>query len=212
MAKGIMGRKIGTTQVYSEEGDMLPVTVVEGGPCVVVQKKTLERDGYNALQLGFSEKRINRLSKPMQGHFEKHNSIPCAHLKEFRVDDIDSYQEGQKITVDIFEVGDLVDVTGTSKGKGFTGVVKRWGFRGGPGAHGSMFHKAPGSIGASATPSRVFKGKKMPGRHGGKKVTVQNIRVVEVRPNENVILLKGAIPGCRNGIVTIKSSVKNKVS
>ena len=210
MAKGIMGRKIGITQVYSEEGDVVPVTVVEAGPCVVVQKKTVERDGYNALQLGFSEKQERKLNKPEQGHFKKHNTIPCKYLKEFRVEDIGVYEEGQKITVDIFENGDFVDVTGTSKGKGFQGVVKRWGFGGGPAGHGSMFHRAPGSIGASATPSRVFKGKKMPGRLGGKKVTVQNIRVVDVRPDENVILLKGAVPGCKNGIVTIKNSVKKR--
>lgn len=210
MDKWIIGRKIGMTQVYSGGGDVYPVTVVESGPCVVVQKKTLENDGYSALQLGFSEKKACKVNRPLQGHFKKHNAIPCAYLKEFRVGEIDDYEEGQKITVDIFEAGDFVDVTGTSKGKGFAGVVKRWGFKGGPGSHGSNFHRALGSIGQSATPSRVFKGRKMPGRLGGRRATVQNIQVVEVKPDENLILLKGAIPSFRNGIVTIRSSVKKR--
>ncbi|MFH2011783.1 MAG: 50S ribosomal protein L3 [Pseudomonadota bacterium] len=210
MYKGIIGRKLGMTQIYSQEGDVLPVTVVEAGPCTVVQKKTLGNDGYNALQLGFSQKKKNKINKPLEGHYSKHTANPHAHLKEFRVEEVEEYQEGEKITVDIFNAGDFVDVTGTSKGKGFAGVIKRWGFRGGPGAHGSMFHRAPGSIGASAYPSRVFKGRKMPGRLGGDRVTVQNIQVVEVRPDENLILLKGAVPGSRNGVVIIRSSIKKR--
>ena len=212
MGIGIIGRKIGMTQIYSEKGDVFPVTVVESGPCVIVQKKTLKNDGYNALQLGFSEKKIQKLNKPLKGHFGKHNAISCAYLKEFRVEKIDDFEEGQKITVDILKPGDFVDVTGASKGKGFAGVVKRWGFRGGPGGHGSNFHKAPGSMGASATPSRVLKGRKLPGRYGGNRVTVQNIQVLEVRPNENLILLKGAVPGSKNGIVTISNSIKKRES
>jgi large subunit ribosomal protein L3 len=210
MVKGIIGRKLGMTQVFSDDGNVLPVTVIEAGPCIVVQKKTLDNDGYNVLQLGYSEKKVKRLNKPLKGHFKKHNATPCAYLKEFGVDNIEDYQEGDSITIDMFNAGDFVDVTGVSKGKGFAGVVKRWGFRGGPGGHGSMFHKSPGSIGASATPSRVFKGRKMPGRLGGKRVTVQNIQVVEVKPDKNIILLKGAVPGSQNGIITIKSSVKKR--
>ncbi|MEW6614708.1 MAG: 50S ribosomal protein L3 [Thermodesulfobacteriota bacterium] len=210
MTRGIIGRKLGMTQVYSQEGDVLPVTVIEAGPCAVVQKKTLENDGYDALQLGFSQKKNNKINKPLGGHLKKHKVSPYAYLKEFKIEKIDDYQEGEKITVDVFNAGDFVDVTGISKGKGFTGVVKRWGFRGGPGAHGSMFHRAPGSIGASAYPSRVFKGRKMPGRLGGDTVTVQNIQVVEVMPEENLILVKGAVPGSRNGIVIIRSSIKKR--
>lgn len=210
MSRGIIGRKLGMTQVYSQEGDVLPVTVIEAGPCAVVQKKTLGNDGYNALQLGFYQKKKNKISKPLEGHLKKHKAIPHVYLKEFKVEKIDDYQEGETITVDVFNAGDFVDVTGISKGKGFAGVVKRWGFRGGPGAHGSMFHRAPGSIGASAYPSRVFKGRKMPGHLGGDRVTVQNIQVIEVRPDENLILLKGAVPGSRNGVVIIRSSIKKK--
>ena len=210
MVKGIYGRKLGMTQVFSESGNVLPVTVIEAGPCIVVQKKTLDNDGYNVLQLGYFEKKEKRLNKPQKGHFKRHNATPCVYLKEFEVDNIEDYKEGDRIVVDMFKPGDFVDVTGVSKGKGFAGVVKRWGFSGGPAAHGSMFHKSPGSIGASATPSRVFKGRKMPGRLGGKRVTVQNIQVVEVKPDKNIILLKGAVPGSRNGIITIKSSVKKR--
>ena len=198
------------TQVYSQEGDVLPVTVIEAGPCAVVQKKTLENDGYNALQLGFSQKKKNKINKPLEGHLKKHKAGPYVYLKEFKVEKVDDYQEGEKITVDVFNAGDFVDVTGISKGKGFAGVVKRWGFKGGPATHGSMFHRAPGSIGASAYPSRVFKGRKMPGRLGGERVTVQNIQVIEVRPDENLILLKGAVPGSRNGVVIIRSSIKKR--
>ncbi|HCX90915.1 MAG: 50S ribosomal protein L3 [Deltaproteobacteria bacterium CG12_big_fil_rev_8_21_14_0_65_43_10] len=208
MTRGIIGRKLGMTQVYSQEGDVLPVTVIEAGPCTVVQKKTLGSDGYDALQLGFSQKKKNKINKPLEGHLKKHKAGLYGYLKEFRVEKVDDYQEGEKITVDAFNAGDFVDVTGISKGKGFAGVVKRWGFKGGPGAHGSMFHRAPGSIGASAYPSRVFKGRKMPGRLGGDRVTVQNIKVIEVRPEENLILLKGAVPGFRNGVVIIRSSIK----
>ena len=210
MIQGIIGRKLGMTQIYSEYGDALPVTLVEAGPCVVVQKKTMKNDGYIALQLGFAEKKLHRVNKPIQGHYEKHNAVPCYFLKEFRVDESDEYEEGQKINIDIFKPGDIVDVTGTSKGKGFAGVVKRWGFGGGPKSHGSNFHRAPGSMGASATPARVMKGRKLPGRMGGNRVTVQNIKVVEVKPEQNLILLKGAIPGCKKGIITIKSSIKNR--
>ncbi|KAF0123749.1 MAG: large subunit ribosomal protein L3 [bacterium] len=210
MTRGIIGRKLGMTQVYSQEGDVLPVTVIEAGPCAVVQKKTLGNDGYNALQLGFSQKKKNKINKPLEGHLKKHKASLYSYLKEFKVEKVDDYQEGEKITVDAFNAGDFVDVTGISKGKGFAGVVKRWGFKGGPGAHGSMFHRAPGSIGASAYPSRVFKGRKMPGRLGGDRVTVQNIKVIEVMPDENLILLKGAIPGSRNGVVIIRSSIKKR--
>ena len=194
MDKGIIGRKIGMTQIYSDEGDVVPATVVESGPCIVVQKKTFEKDGYSALQLGFSHKKVSRMTKPLLGHFKKHDAAPCAYLKEFKLEKAEDYEEGQRITVDIFKVGDFVDVTGVSKGKGFAGVVKRWGFGGGPSGHGSNFHRAPGSIGQSATPSRVLKGRKMPGRLGGRRVTVQNIEVVAVKPEQNLVLLRVLSP------------------
>ena len=208
MIKGIIGRKLDMTQIYSEYGNVVPVTLVEAGPCVVVQKKTLKKDSYSALQLGFAEKKLHRVNKPLQGHYEKHNAVPCYFLKEFKVEENNEFEEGQKINADIFQAGEFVDVTGTSKGKGFAGVVKRWGFGGGPKSHGSNFHRAPGSMGASATPARVMKGRKLPGRMGGNRVTVQNIEVVEVKPEQNLILLKGAIPGSKKGIITIKSSIK----
>jgi len=184
------------------------VTVVQAGPCTVVQIKTPERDQYGAVQLGFEERDAKRLTKPLQNHFQKAQVPAFRYLREFRVADPGSFQVGQKITVEGFKVGDRVDVIGVSKGKGFMGVVKRWHFRGGRATHGSMFHRAPGSIGASADPSRVFKGTRLPGRMGNERKTVQNLLVWAVRPEMNVILIRGAVPGSKNGFVLIKQAIK----
>jgi large subunit ribosomal protein L3 len=200
----LIGRKWGITQLFSEGGEIVPVTVIEAGPCVVVRKKTKEKDGYNALQLGFGDKEEKKLTKPLKGYFAKQGTKGFAVLKEFRIDEVENYQSGQEIKVDIFSVGEWVNVTGVSKGKGFAGGVKRWGFRGGPATHGSMFHRAPGSIGASAFPSRVLKGKRLPGHLGNAQVTAKNLQIVAVRPEKNLILVKGAVPGARKTIVVVK--------
>jgi len=201
---GLIGRKLGVSQVFADSGEVIPVTVIEAGPCVVVQKKTHDRDGYNALQVGFLEREEKKTNRPLKGHFAKVGTKAFAVLKEFTLPDVEGYQSGQEIKVDIFSAGELVDVIGTSKGKGFAGGVKRWGFRGGPATHGSMFHRAPGSVGASAYPSRVLKGKRLPGHLGNAQVTVKNLQVVDVRSERNLILIKGAVPGARRSIVLIK--------
>jgi large subunit ribosomal protein L3 len=210
MEKGLIGRKLGMTQVFSGDGMAIPVTVIEMGPCVITQKKTKEIDGYDALQLGFGRKKQKNVTKPIQGHLKKTGSGFPRVLREFRMMSPEDYEEGQELKVDIFEVGDYVDVVGVSKGRGFAGVVKRYGFKGGRATHGSMFHRAPGSIGASAYPSRVFKGKKLPGHMGNKRKTIQNLVVVGIRPNENLILIKGSVPGSRNSIVLVKNSIKKR--
>jgi large subunit ribosomal protein L3 len=192
------------SQVFADSGEVIPVTVIEAGPCVVVQKKTQNKDGYNALQVGFLEREEKKTNRPLKGHFAKEGTKAFAVLKEFTLPDVEGYQSGQAIKVDIFSAGELVDVIGTSKGKGFAGGVKRWGFRGGPATHGSMFHRAPGSVGASAYPSRVLKGKRLPGHLGNAQVTVKNLQVVDVRSERNLILIKGAVPGARRSIVLIK--------
>jgi large subunit ribosomal protein L3 len=201
---GLIGRKLGVSQVFADSGEVIPVTVIEAGPCVVVQKKTQDKDGYNALQVGFLEREEKKTNRPLKGHFAKAGTKAFAVLKEFTLPDVKGYQSGQEIKVDIFSAGELVDVIGTSKGKGFAGGVKRWGFRGGPATHGSMFHRAPGSVGASAYPSRVLKGKRLPGHLGNAQVTVKNLQVVDVRSERNLILIKGAVPGARRSIVLIK--------
>lgn len=210
MSKEILGKKLGMTQVFAADGRRIAVTVVEAGPCVVVQKKTIETDGYNALQVGFQTKSAARTNKPMMGHFKKVGQGAFSHLKEVMVENVDDFKPGDHITCDIFSPGDIVDVTGVSKGKGFQGVIKRWNFAGGRSTHGSMFHRAPGSIGASAWPSRVFKGKKMAGQMGNKRVTTQSLQIVEIRPEENLLLIKGAIPGPKNSLVAIRTGVKAK--
>jgi len=210
MEKGLIGKKLGMTQVFSGDGMVIPVTVIEMGPCVITQKKTKEIDGYDALQLGFGRKKQKNVTKPIQGHLKKTGSGFPRVLREFRMISPEDYEEGQELKVDVFEVGDYVDVVGVSKGRGFAGVIKRYGFKGGRATHGSMFHRAPGSIGASAYPSRVFKGKKMPGHMGDKRKTIQNLVVVGIRPNENLILIKGSVPGSRNGIVLVKNSIKKR--
>ncbi|HSR13082.1 MAG TPA: 50S ribosomal protein L3 [Thermodesulfobacteriota bacterium] len=208
MLKGIIGKKLGMTQIFHEEGGVVPVTVIQAGPCKVVQVKTPTRDKYAAVQLGFEERDAKRVKKPLQGHFAKSQVSPFRHLKEFRVEDAETFQPGQDITVAAFKVGDRVDVTGTSKGKGFMGVVKRWHFRGGRATHGSMFHRAPGSIGASSYPSRVWPGQKMGGHQGNQTSTMQNLEVIDVRPRQNILLVKGAVPGGPRGLVVIRESKK----
>ncbi len=209
MNKGLIGKKLGMTQVFSLDG-AVPVTAIQAGPCTVIQKKSAKSDGYEALQLGFGRKKAKNVTKPLQGHFKKADKGIFQVLREFRVDSTETYEVGKEITVDIFEVGDFVDIIGVSKGKGFAGAVKRHGFKGGRMTHGSMFHRAPGSIGASADPSRVFKGKKLPGHLGDRRVTVQNLQIFGVRPEKNLLLVKGAVPGCTNGILLIRNSTKSK--
>jgi large subunit ribosomal protein L3 len=208
MEKGLIGRKLGMTQVFSDEGAAISVTVIEAGPCVVIQKKTRETDGYDAVQIGFGRKKTKRITKPLQGHFKKADKGFIQFLREFRIDNAGEYEVGAELNLDIFAVGDYVDIVGTSKGRGFAGGVKRHGFKGGRATHGSMFHRAPGSIGASADPSRVFKGTKLPGHMGDRRVTVQNLVVFSVRPERNLILVKGSVPGSMNGFVLIKNAVK----
>jgi len=205
MHKGLPGRKFGMSSLFSPAGEHVPVTILQVGPCVVTQIKTLASDGYDALQLGFLEKKSSRVNKPLQGHFRKSGGQGYSALTEMAVDDPSEYSLGQALTADVmFQVGDLVDVSGFSKGRGFTGVIKRWGFHGGKATHGSMFHRAPGSMGSSAWPSRVMKGHKLPGRHGNRRVTVRNLEVVDIRPEDGLMIVKGAVPGSKNGLLVVQ--------
>lgn len=208
MKKAIIGKKVGMTQIFDENGRVIPVTVVEAGPCVVVQKKTVETDGYDAIQVGFGELREKLVNKPRKGHFAKAGVSLRRTLKEFRMEDVANYNVGDEIKVDTFEVGDKVDVSGVSKGKGFQGTIKRWNASRGPMSHGSKFHRAPGSMGAASDPSRTFKNKRMPGHMGAKNTTVLNLEVVKIMPEKNIILIKGGIPGPNKGTVVIRNSVK----
>ena len=208
MKKAIIGKKIGMTQIFDENGKVVPVTVVEAGPCVVVQKKTSDNDGYEAIQVGFEEIREKLVNKPRKGHFAKAGTTLRRTLKEFRLEDISQYEVGQEIKADVFEVGDKVDVSAVSKGKGFQGVIKRWNQQRGPMTHGSKFHRAPGSMGASSDPSRTFKNKRMPGHMGSVNTTVINLEVVKVIAEKNLILIKGGIPGPNKGRVVIKDSAR----
>jgi large subunit ribosomal protein L3 len=194
--------------VYAADGTMVPITIVEAGPCPVVQIKSKGKEGYNALQLGFLPKKAARVNKPLQGHFKKGGAGTLYYLREFRVDDVEPYQLGQAINVEIFSVGQKVRVTGVSRGMGFAGGVKRWKFRGGPGTHGSTSHRAPGSIGSSAYPSRVFKGQRLPGHMGTDTVTVDGLEIVDQQPGRNLLFIRGAVPGCRNSMLIIKPSQK----
>lgn len=205
--KGLLGRKIGMTQIFADNGVAVPVTVVEAGPCVVVQKKTQRNDGYEAIQVGFGDIREKLLNKPGKGHLKKAGVKLVRHLREFKVDNVDDYSVGQEIKADLFAAGEYVDVVGTSKGKGFAGGIKRHNFHRGPMKHGSKYHRRPGSAGAKG-PARIFKGRKMPGRLGGERVTVQKLMVVRVDPERNLLLIKGAVPGPNKGLLMIKSSVK----
>ncbi len=204
MCRGLIGKKLGMTGLFSTEGEYMPVTVVQVGPCVVTQIKTIATDGYNALQLGFGEKKESRINKPMEGHFKKSGETRFAILREVPVDDPGEYSLGQTISLDVFKIGERVDVTGTTKGRGFAGVVKRHGFHGGKKTHGSHSHRIPGSIGCSATPAKVIKGKKMPGQYGNERKTARNLKIVDIRPEENLLLIKGARPGSASGVVSIK--------
>lgn len=206
MINGLLGKKIGMSQVYAADGQRIPVTVLEAGPCTILQKKTADTDGYEAVQLGFGAKKAHRTNKPAMGHFKKAGKGAFAHVREFDGDA--ECQIGDEVTCDMFKPGDRIDVTGTSKGKGYQGVMKRWGFAGGRASHGSMFKRGPGSIGQSAWPSKVFKGKKMAGQMGNERVTTQNLIVVEVRPEKNLILVRGAVPGPKNGLVMIRKGIK----
>lgn len=206
MINALIGKKLGTSQLFSPDGEVTPVTVIQAGPCTITQIKSAASDGYNALQLGFGEKRPQRTAKPMLGHLKKCGKGPFAVLTEVKVDDVEDFELGQEISADIFQVGELVHVVGKSKGKGFAGTIKRWNFSRGPMSHGGMNKRPPGSIGCSASPSRVIKGRKMPGQMGNRRVTVKGLKVVDVRPEENIILVKGAVPGGRNGVVVIKKS------
>ena len=208
MQKAILGKKLGMTQLFTEDGVVIPVTVVEAGPVAVVQKKTVENDGYDAIQVGYGDCKDKALNKPKKGHLAKAGVSNKRHLKEFRLDDISAYNVGDEIKVDVFAEGDKVDVTGISKGHGFAGTIKRWGTHRGPMTHGSGYHRGVGSMGACSTPSRVMKNKRLPGHMGVEQVTVQNLDVVKVDAEKNIILVKGAIPGPKGGIVTIRDTVK----
>jgi len=207
---GLIGKKIGMTQVFGADGSVVPVTVIQTGPCVVVQKREIERDGYKALQVGFGSKKGQRLNRPEQGHLVKAGKGAFQVLREFRLDDVARYELGQEIKVsDLFKVGDRVDVSGTSKGRGFTGVIKRWGFSGFPASHGTHeYFRHGGAIGNRSYPGRVFKGKRMAGHWGNERISVQNLEVVGVRAEENLLLVKGAVPGARRGVLLIRRSVK----
>lgn len=208
MKKGIIGKKLGMTQIFLEDGTKVPVTVVQAGPCYVVQKKTSDTDGYSAVQLGYESVNAAAASAPLRGHCTKAGQGVFRYLREIKLENAAELNVGDAVTVEQFQPGDYIDVTGTSIGKGFQGVIKRWNFKGGRSSHGSRFHRAPGSIGASATPSHVFKNKKMPGQLGNEKVTVQRLQVVRVDAVDNLLLIKGAVPGHRNNVVLIKQSVK----
>lgn len=206
MAKGIIGKKLGMTQIFNDDGTVTSVTVVQAGPCVVTQKKTVEVDGYNAIQMGFEDKKEFRTNKPNKGHFARAGVKPKKHLKEFR-DFPEDLNEGDQVTVEEFAKGELVDVTGLSKGKGFAGTIKRYNFNRGPMTHGSHSHRAPGSIGATDA-ARVFKGQKLPGRMGNEQVTIQNLEIVQIDKEKDLILIKGSVPGPTNGLVYVKEAVK----
>jgi large subunit ribosomal protein L3 len=210
MNKAILGKKIGMTQVFTEDGKLIPVTVVEAGPCVVVQKKTVEVDGYEAVKVGFGEVKTKLVTKPVKGQFAKANVELKKYLREFRLENSSEYNVGDLVKADVFSVGDSVDVTAVSKGKGYQGTIKRHNMSRGPESHGSMYHRRPGSMGGSSDPSRVFKGKKLPGHMGFVKRTVQNLTIVRVDAENNLLLIKGSVPGSKKGLVTIKNSVKAK--
>jgi large subunit ribosomal protein L3 len=204
MCDGLIGKKLGMTGLFTSEGKNIPVTAVQVGPCVVTQIKTVANDGYNALQLGFGDKKKSRVNRSLEGHLKKSGETRFAFLREVTVNDPSEYGLGQTINIDIFNIGETIDVSGTTKGKGFSGVIKRHGFHGGKKTHGSHSHRIPGSIGCSAWPAKVIKGKKMPGQFGNTKKTIRNLEIIDIRPEENLILIKGAIPGSKNGIVEIK--------
>ena len=206
--KTIIGKKVGMTQIFDEKGKVIPVTVIEAGPCLVAQVKSVETDGYNAIQLGFGDVKESKLNKPEKGHFAKANVTAKKHLREFRLDSIEGIKVGDELKADVFVAGDKIDVQGTSKGKGFQGVIKRHGQSRGPMGHGSMYHRRPGSMGPTSTPGRVFKGKKLPGHMGDVTSTILNLAVVKVDTDKNVILVKGSVPGAKGAVLRIRETVK----
>ncbi len=206
--KTLIGKKVGMTQIFDETGKVIPVTVIEAGPCVIAQVKSVETDGYNAIQLGYEDVKETKLNKPERGHFAKANIAAKKHLREFRLDSVEGLTVGSELTVNVFAEGDRLDIQGTSKGKGFQGVIKRHGQSRGPMGHGSMYHRRPGSMGPTSTPGRVFKGKKLPGHMGRVTVTIQNLDVVKVDTDKNVVLVKGSVPGAKGAILKLKTSVK----
>jgi large subunit ribosomal protein L3 len=208
MTKGILGKKVGMTQIFTESGELIPVTVIEATPNVVLQVKTVENDGYEAVQVGYQDKREVLSNKPAKGHVAKANTAPKRFIREFKNVELSEYEVGKEISVDVFQEGDIVDVTGTTKGKGFQGVIKRHGQSRGPMAHGSRYHRRPGSMGPVA-PNRVFKNKRLAGRMGGNRVTIQNLEIAKVLPEKNVILVKGNVPGAKKSLITIKTAVKS---
>ncbi len=208
MKKAILGKKIGMTQVFTEDGNLVPVTVIQAGPCPVVQKKTVEVDGYSAVQVGYEDKKESRSNKPEKGHFQKANVPVKKFLKEFKLDNAAELNVGDILDVEQFADGDVLDVTGTSKGHGYAGTIKRWGTHRGPMTHGSHYHRGPGSLGACSDPSRVFKGKKLPGHYGVDKVTIQNLDLVKVDKERNLLLVKGSVPGPKGGLLVVKNAVK----
>ncbi|MBQ9157452.1 MAG: 50S ribosomal protein L3 [Eubacterium sp.] len=208
MKKAILATKIGMTQIFAEDGELIPVTVLQAGPCVVTQVKTVENDGYSAVQVGFQDKREKLTTKPMKGHFDKAGTAPKRFVKELKLDDAENYTVGQEIKADMFEAGDKIDATAISKGKGYQGAIKRHGQHTGPKTHGSKYHRHAGSNGMASDPSKVMKGKKMPGHMGSVQVTVQNLEVVRIDAENNVILVKGSVPGPKKALVTLKTTVK----
>ncbi len=209
MAKGILGKKLGMTQLFNTEGAAVPVTVIEAGPCVVVQHKTVQNDGYAAVQVAFGQEKENAFNKPIKGHFAKVNLKPRRFVREFRAAEGEMPAIGEEIKADIFSEGEFVDVIGTSKGKGYAGAIKRWNFNRGPMRHGSMYHRRPGALNAT-DPARVFKGRRLPGRMGNEQVTVHNLQVIKVDPERNLLLVKGAVPGVRGALVVVREAVKAK--
>lgn len=210
MKKAMIGKKIGMTQIFDEKGIVIPVSVIEAGPLTVVQKKTAETDGYDAIKVGYEKVQEKKLNKPDLGQFTKTKLAPMKYLKEFRFEDVSGYEVGQEIkAADMFQSGDKIDVSGISKGKGFQGTIKRFGQKGGPKTHGSMYHRRPGSMGSNTSPARVFKGKKLPGHMGMDNTTIQNLEVVRVDSDRNLILIKGAVPGPKGGLLVIKNTVKS---
>ena len=211
MKKAILGKKLGMTQIFAEDGRLIPVTVIQATPNVVIQKKDVENDGYDAVQVGFEDKKDKHTTKPLAGHFKKAGTAPKRYVREFRLENAAEMNVGDEIKVDIFAEGDVVDVVGTSKGKGYAGTIKRWGTHRGPMTHGSKYHRGPGSLGMASDPSRVYKGKKLPGHLGAERVTIQNLDVVKVDTERNLLLIKGAVPGPKGGLVTVKNAVKKSV-
>ncbi|MBY7013285.1 50S ribosomal protein L3 [Clostridium sporogenes] len=208
MKKAILGKKLGMTQIFNENGKVIPVTVIEAGPCTVIQKKTVEKDGYEAIQVAFGDIREKLRNKPVKGHFAKAGVSVKRHIKEFKLEDSNSLEVGQEIKADVFEAGERVDISGISKGKGFQGTIRRWNAHRGPMTHGSKFHRAVGSMGASSDPSRTFKNKRMPGHMGNVNTTVLNLEVVRIIPEKNLILINGGVPGPNKGLVQIRNTVK----